>query len=78
MTPKQVKSGFTQSINHPFTGKNSTDAEFAASLSPYQKQLYNQAVRSRANILKAFSTLGGPSAEPPMSPYAEAIIRGSK
>ena len=55
--PEKIERGFAASINHPFTGKKSTDEAFAASLSGYDKQLYLQAIRTRANILELFDKL---------------------
>ena len=59
--------GFKESINHPFTGNESTDEAFSKTLSGYDKQLYYQANITRSNILKAFDkvqrmkTTGAPS-----------------
>jgi hypothetical protein len=56
-TSDKIKTGFKASVTHPFTGKKSTDEVFAKSLSGYDKQLYFQALKTRANILQSFSRL---------------------
>jgi hypothetical protein len=57
MTMDKIDQGFKSSINHPFTGKKSTDEAFAASLTGHQRQLYLQALRTRQNMLNAFARL---------------------
>lgn len=54
MTPAKIVSGFRESISHPFTKSRAMDAQFAASLKGYDKELYQQALRTRANMLNAF------------------------
>ena len=67
MPAHKVALGFKESINHPFTGNESTDEAFSKTLSGYDKQLYYQANITRSNILKAFDkvqrmkTTGAPS-----------------
>jgi hypothetical protein len=68
--PGKIATGFKESINHPFTGKKSTDEAFAATLTGYDKALYLQALRTRTNMLNAFARLPGMRSSAPVAPAA--------
>lgn len=53
----KVRDGFRLSISHPFTGSEANDRKFSKSLTGYDKELYEQAIRTRKNILRAFNSL---------------------
>jgi hypothetical protein len=55
--PGKIASGFEASVNHPFTGKKSTDAKFSKSLSGYDRELYDLSVKSRHDILNSFGNM---------------------
>jgi len=57
MDSGKIKSGFTQSINHPFTQTEKTDKTFAASLKGHDRKMYELALHTRKNILTAFRNL---------------------
>lgn len=57
MKPSKIDAGFRQSMRHPFTDSAAHDVQFAASLKGYDRQLYDQALRTRQQILNAFSAL---------------------
>lgn len=57
MTPEKLALGFRESVTHPFTDNKANDENFAKSLSGNDKLTYQQAVKTRENILKSFDRL---------------------
>jgi len=57
MKPDQITRGFKESVNHPFTGSKTSDAKFAATLKPYEKALYNQALKKRQDIWNNYTRI---------------------
>ena len=55
LTPAKLASGFKSSVNHPFTGKESHDADMAKTLSEDDKQTYHAAIERRKLILERFN-----------------------
>lgn len=58
---KLVK-GFHQSIDHPYTGSQSSDEKFKASLSPSDQKLFDHAAEVKKGILLKFGAVSGSSA----------------
>ena len=56
-TPKKIMLGFVESVNHPFTGSQKSDAAFRRSLPPEKQELYKLAVDVRRKILYRFGAL---------------------
>jgi hypothetical protein len=57
MKPEAIRTGFKASINHPFTTSQAMDAQFFKTLKGYEKELYEQALRNRRQILEGFSRI---------------------
>lgn len=64
MDAAKISKGFRESINHPFTGSKATDETFRESLKGYDRQMFNQALRTRENILNSFGAIGGSTTAP--------------
>ena len=58
-TPAKIARGFSESINHPFTGKKETEDQFIKSLKGDDKLMYDHAIETRKGILNKFSALPG-------------------
>jgi len=56
-----IRRGFKQSVNHPFTQSIKMDREFASSLTARDRAMFDQAKRTRANILTAFNAMKEPA-----------------
>lgn len=54
MTSDKIRTGFQESINHPFTGTKASDEKFKKSLAPEARESYDQAVARRREILRKF------------------------
>lgn len=54
MPAAKISLGFRESISHPFTGSAANDKKFSESLTGYDLELYNLAVRRRKDILNRF------------------------
>lgn len=56
-TPEKLRQGFNESILHPFTGTKKSDADFADSLSPQDRAIYDLAVEKRKDMQQKFTYL---------------------
>lgn len=57
MPAGKIATGFAESINHPFTGSKASDDKFSKSLTGYDREMYDLAIRTRKQILSAFRTM---------------------
>lgn len=55
--PSKIIQGFQASVNHPFTQSRAMDEQFSQTLKGYDKERYEQALRTRQNILGAFDEM---------------------
>lgn len=57
MSLSAIAKGFRESIHHPFTGSNATDAEFRKTLNEHDQLLYDAAIAKRKEIMIKFNAL---------------------
>jgi len=55
--PDKIATGFRASVSHPFTKSQTMDSQFAKSLGPSDREVYNLATRKRSEILTKFNHL---------------------
>ena len=55
LTPAKIASAFKTSVNHPFTGSESHDADMVKTFSDDQKEMYHAAIERRKIILQRFN-----------------------